>query len=234
VLVAPVAPAAAPAPRTDVSFLYAVTTRTPGAPAGAHVRMVYRGRDGAQPQAARRVEITYPKRYRFDHTQLPMCRAADAELQAQGRDACPKNTQIGVGEAEVVSPYSDQALTLDVSTFNAPRSDILLVTYPGTNEVAAVRREFDKGRRHWTDSPPSCVPPGTPPSCSPLGEVTVKRFEVWDPPPGYKVTKSTLIMPPKCPKSGTWFFRARFTFGDGSRLVRKSRAPCRRAPKPGR
>jgi hypothetical protein len=221
-------PATRPAPKTDVSFLYQTTTRTPGALSGGHARLVYRARDGGQPQAARRVTIIYPKGYEFDHARLPMCRATDDELVANGRDACPKNTQMGAGETEVLTPYSSETAQLDVSTFNAPTNDILLFTYPGTNRTATVRREHDHGRRHWTDSPPTCVPPGQPPDCSPLGEITVKRFEDWNSWSGHMATTSIMRMPRHCPKSGTWFFRARLTFGDGSRITRKSRAPCNR------
>jgi hypothetical protein len=208
--------------------VYQPTTRTPGALSGGHALLVYSGRDGAQPQDARRVEIVYPKGYGFDHTQLPACRATDEQLVSNARDACAKNTQIGVGETEVVTPYSSQTTQLDVTIFNAPASDILLLTYRGTNQTATVRREYDRGRLHWTDSTPTCVPPGRPPECSPLGEITVKRFEDWNSWPGHRLTRSILRMPRHCPKSGTWFFRARLTFGDGSRVTRKSRAPCDR------
>jgi hypothetical protein len=227
----PAAPAAAPRPQTDVSFRYDLTTKRPGAPSGAHVLTVYRRRGGGQPQAARRAEIFYPKGSSFDHTRLPMCRASDDELTSKGEDACPHDTLLGRGEVELVTPYSSEPVQFDETTINAPHTLILLITYPGTGQTAAVRREHDHGRRHWTDSPPACVPPGEPPSC-PLGEVTVGRFEVWDPPPGYRVTKSTLHLPRRCPKSRRWTFRVRLTFGDGSRVVRTSRPPCRPRKRP--
>ena len=216
--------------RFDVHFIYELTTQKPDTPSGGHVQTVYNdpGEANGKPKAARRVEIVYPEGSVYDHSQLPGCKATDAELNQRGRDACPKDTQIGEGEAELITGFGPPVdpVQLDVSVFNTPNSHILLMTFKGTNTTAAVRREYDKGRLHWTDNPPSCVPPGQPPGCEPFGEFGVKRFEVWDPPPGYVVTKSTSRTPPTCPAVGYWIFTARFVFADGSSVTRPSKAPC--------
>jgi hypothetical protein len=72
----------------------------------------------------------------------------------------------------------------------------------------------------------SCVPPGQPPSCAPFGEFAVTRFEVFAPPNGIPVKRSTLVLPPSCPRRRFWKFEMRFRFADGSRARRLSYAPC--------
>lgn len=224
------APAGA-SPWFNVSFLYEPTTRVPGAPSGAHVLIVYTdpGEADRKPKVARRVQIVYPKGTRIDTSALPQCRATDEELRERGRAACPPETQLGVGQAEVTSGTGPPQ-ELDEATYNAPGNFIEILTLAGTDQVAAVVREHVHGRVTTTDSPPSCVPPGQPPDCAPFGEFAVTRFEVFAPPRGFPVTRSTVTMPRKCPREGFWRFEARFRFADGSAERRYSYARCKRKP----
>lgn len=224
------APAAA-SPWFNVSFLYEPTTRVPGAPSGAHVLIAYSdlGDPNRKPKVARQVQIVYPKGTRLVTSALPECRATDEELTQRGRAACPPETQLGVGQAEVTSGMGSPQ-ELDEATYNAPGNFIQLLTLKGTDQIVAVLRERVHGRVITTDSPPSCVPPGQPPDCAPFGEFAVTRFEVFAPPPGIPVTRSTVTMPRTCPAGGFWRFEARFRFADGSTARRYSYARCKRKP----
>lgn len=213
----------------NVSFLYEPTTRVPGAPSGAHVLIVYSdpGEANRKPKVARRVQIVYPKGTRIDTSARPECHATDAELRKRGRAACPADTQLGVGQAEVTSGVGPPQ-EHDEATFNAPGNFVEVLTLAGTDQVVAVVREHLRGRVATTDTEPSCVPPGQPPGCAPFGEFAVTRFEVFAPPRGIPVTRSTLTMPRKCPRVGFWRFEMRFRFADGSRERRYSYARCKR------
>jgi hypothetical protein len=230
------APTAA-SPWFDVSFLYEPTSRTPGADSGAHVLVVYSdpGAPNQKPKVAREVRIVYPLGTRLDPSRRPRCHATDAQLRQQGRSACPANTQLGVGQVEVTSGVGPP-MELDEATFNEPGGFIEVITLKGTNVVVAVEHERVHGRMATTKPPPSCIPPGQPPSCAPFGEFAVTRFEVFAPPNGIPVTRSTLVLPPTCPRSGFWTFQMRFRFADGSRARRLSYAPCVRKARgrPGR
>src|SRR5919202_78302 len=220
------APATA-SPWFDVTFVYEPTSRTPGADSGAHVLIVYSdpGAPNQKPKVAREVTIVYPRGARLDTSRRPRCHATDAQLRQQGPSACPKNTQLGVGQVEVTSGMGPP-MELDEATFNAPGEFIEVITLKGTNVVVAVVREHVHGRTATTEPAPSCIPPGQPPSCAPFGEFAVTRFEVFAPPNGIKVTRSTLVLPPTCPRSGFWTFEMRFRFADGTRAHRFSYAPC--------
>lgn len=226
-----VAVAAAGSPFFDVTFVYEPTSRTPGADSGAHVLLVYSdpGAPNQKPKVARRVTIVYPKGTRLDTSRRPRCHATDAQLRQLGRAACPSDTQLGIGQVEVTSGLGTPPMELDEATFNAPGEFIEVITLKGTNVVVAVEREHVHGRTATTEPAPSCVPPGQPPSCAPFGEFAVTRFEVFAPPNGIKVTRSTLVLPPTCPRTGFWTFEMRFRFADGTRAHRFSYAPCNRA-----
>jgi hypothetical protein len=220
------APASA-SPWFDVSFLYEPTSRTPGADSGAHVLVVYSdpGAPNQKPKVAREVTIVYPRGTRLDPSRRPRCHATDAQLRQQGRAACPASTQLGIGQVEVTSGIGPP-MELDEATFNAPGEFIEVITLKGTNVVVAVVRERVHGRTATTKPPPSCIPPGQPPSCAPFGEFAVTRFEVFAPPNGIPVRRSTLVLPPTCPRSRFWTFEMRFRFADGTRARRFSYAPC--------
>ena len=218
---------ASASPWFDVSFLYEPTSRVPGTDSGAHVLVVYSdpGAPNQKPKIAREVTIVYPLGARLDPSRRPRCHASDAQLRQQGRAACPSNTQLGVGQVEVTSGIGPP-MELDEATFNAPGEFIEVITLKGTNVVVAVEREHVHGRTATTRPPPSCIPPGQPPTCAPFGEFAVTRFEVFAPPNGIPVRRSTLVLPPTCPRSRFWTFEMRFRFADGTRARRFSYAPC--------
>ena len=226
-----IATPASASPFFDVTFVYEPTSRTPGADSGAHVLIVYSDPGASKPKIARQVTIVYPKGTVLDTSRRPRCHATDAQLRQMGRAACPSNTQLGIGQVEATSGMGPP-IELDEATFNAPGEFIEVITLKGTNVVVAVEREHVQGRTAITKPAPSCIPPGQPPSCAPFGEFAVTRFEVFAPPNGIPVTRSTLVLPPTCPRSRFWTFEMRFRFKDGSRARRFSYAPCNRKRTP--
>src|SRR5919206_525686 len=97
---AAIAPASAAAaePTVRVEYRDAFTTQEPGAPSGrVFYDEFFDAKDpNAKPPALEHFHLQLPKGARFDTSAVPACGASDAELMAEGKDACKSpGAQVG-------------------------------------------------------------------------------------------------------------------------------------------
>lgn len=203
-------------PRQQVSDTF--TTQEPGAPTGRHFAVDFfdpANREG-KPHAIAKVELVLAEGARFDTAAVRRCAATDAQLMAQGPQACPQTTRVGRGEITVDTgfPEPGRLIVNDVSFFNA-RDELVIVFEPRGTGGRVVLRGQVAGRKLTIEVPPL---PGTPPDGG-----ANKRERVTFTASRYTTT------PPACPADGVWVNRVTYTYRDGVRQTAESRSPCRRA-----
>src|SRR3954451_16612369 len=89
--------ATAAEPTARVEYSDAFTTRAPGSPSGrVFFDEFFDARDAsAKPPAVQHVHLQLPQGARFDTSAVPACGATDAQLMAEGADACAPGSEVG-------------------------------------------------------------------------------------------------------------------------------------------
>ena len=200
---------------TGAELSLAFKSATPATPSGLDMDLRYlnpRNRE-EKPPTIRKLVIHLPAGTRIDPSAVPVCKASNEEIQARGRDACPKDTQIGTGKLDVWLGGPDDPRTTDLALFNGPDQIIEVLLFEGTNNTAALERLPVDGST--ISGEPVQVPPGAPPD---------RRFSasriVWDIP----ATGRYLVTPPTC--EGRWTTVGDFEFADGSSARAESTQAC--------
>lgn len=219
---APVSAAAAePTARVEYGDMF--TTRTPGAPSGRlFFDEFFDARDaGAKPPAVQHFHFELPKGARFDTTAVPACGATDAQLMAQGADACTPGSQVGteVFSFDTGADGPNRLVTSDITFLNDPGQLIILTQERETGSRVVVRATLGRDTEDFDISPL----PGTPPEGG-----ADKREDGTYPVSTGPEGRSWLTTPPTCPASGKWTFRAVYTFRNGEKVVKTSDSPCDR------
>ncbi len=204
----------------DMTF----STVHPGSPAGFAYSASFRdpANPNGTPPPLRRLVITSPHGAVIDTSALPRCTATDAQLKQQGESACPANTRIGAGTADV-KPVLFPAQHYTTTIFNGDRQQVeLLRASPPTPSV--VVRGYIRGDD--LDSPlPTCISGGSPPDGCPSDQASLLRNQLVIPKRGgYFTTPST------CPSSRAWRSRVKLYYGDGVLETVTTTQPCEPAP----
>jgi hypothetical protein len=177
-----------------------------------------------KPPAVRRVVTVLP-RFAHYNTSIPKsCTASDAELMAQGAQACPKNSALGGGVVTVDTgvPGPERIVTADVRFFNnAKDSDgefIYLNTVRGSGARTVIRADV----RHRKTITHAGMLPGTPPDGGAIDTVdlTVKAV--------HTSAGNYITTPRRCPARGYWRTRVHFTYADGVTQTVPDRTRCQR------
>src|SRR3712207_690934 len=87
--------------RAELSIPFKATT--PATETGLDMDLRYlnpRNRD-EKPPVIQKLALQLPPGTRLDPSALPVCNASDQQIQAQGRNACPRDTQVGTGKLDV-------------------------------------------------------------------------------------------------------------------------------------
>lgn len=182
-----------------------------------------------KPHTVSRIVIHYPKGTRFDSKAAPQCHASDAELQAQGPDACPRESKVGGGRAVSDTggsgPFPPRYTTSKITQFNGDGEVIGVGVNQDIPAIKTVTHTTFKGSTASTNFP-TFPGMGPPDDYTPLKSLTV------DFPPRKTGAHATVRTPSRCPRSPRWKIVTAFTYVDGvtQRLV--SHSACRPRPKP--
>jgi hypothetical protein len=198
-----------------------LTAQRTAGPTGTRTAIDYfdPGDRGGKPPAVRKVELRLPRGTRIDTSVSVRCKASDAELMAQGADACPKRSSVGGGflrlDTGVPGPgrYQDG----DVKLLNND-SELIFLSTTRDGGAHVVTRAKVRGRTIVTGVP---VLPGAPPDGAALDKARthLERITV----DGHAYIRT----PAHCPPRGHWTVRHRFTYDDGVIQVVRSPTPCR-------
>jgi hypothetical protein len=228
IAVALTSPAAASADSTRaVDFDFAFSSKATGSNTGARLRILYKDPSDpdAKPPPLRELRLEAPAGTRFDGGAVPACHASDAELRAEGRDACAEASRVGGGSATVVTGFGPPAdpFPTDATLFNSGDGIIELFTQRGSNRTLGIDRTKFVGQSTLEAHPP--VTPGGPPD----GETSVREVRfTYD-------TGPLITTPRNCPRSGRWASRLIYRTSDGHSYSAGSVSPCAgggRKPKP--
>jgi len=178
---------------------------------------------GAKPPAVRKVEVIQPRGARIDTSVPPRCHASDAELMAQGADACTEASVVGRGYLRLDTGFSGPGrfVEADITLLNEVDQLIFLSTIRGSGARVVTRAEVS-GRTVTTEVP---MLPGAPPDGAALDVARTKLASI-------SVERgprrgSYIRTPSRCPRRGYWLVHHRFTYADGVTQTMASRTPCR-------
>lgn len=202
--------------RAELSIAFKATT--PATQSGLDMDLRYldpENRD-EKPPTITKLAIHLPPGTRIDPSAVPVCEATNEELQARGRDACPKESQVGTGKLDVYLGGPGDPQRTDLALFNGPGQIIEVLLFEGTNNTAALERLPIDGSTIRGE--PVQVPPGAPED---------RRFSasriVWDIPANGRY----LVTPPAC--AGPWTTIGEFEFADGGSTRVQSTQACSNA-----
>jgi hypothetical protein len=160
-----------------------------------------------QPNAAREVDITFPKGTKIDQKAAPFCKNLDESAD----QPCPKNTKIGSGSAEVRLKFTGTApIPASVTAYNRKGGLFLYVVPSVQGQAPVVLKPVFKKLTLVTKIAPLCVLN----DCATNGEAVLTSFKLNTNaiPKKAKKGKRTYITTPKtCPKAG-WKFTGTFKY----------------------
>ena len=223
VIVAAAAVAAPPASAgVRVDYKQMFTTPVPGRSTGTDTRLLYKNPNDpkAKPIPVRQEVFTFPAGTTYDESVVPDCTASDAEILLLGRSACPPESRLGGSEGDTgMTGFPGPDTAIDVDGWDQGGT---LVLFGRSHDlgIGAVTRAVRKGQTVTVEVPRT---PGGPPD----GETALRRIHhVF--PARSAGRRAFMRTPRKCPRSGKWTFRARFTFADGAVERDVYRMRCRR------
>ena len=205
------------------TFELELSTRAPGAPTGLNFLLQYRDPEDPEgkPPALTGAAFTLPRGMTIDDGAVPQCLASDAEIRAQGRDACPAESKVGEGTLTAMTGFPGaDPVTADTAAYNAPGEIVEVVFFEGTNTVAGIDRLTIEGDRLVAHPPAT---PGGPPD----GRTTIREIRLDIPARVGEGGRPYVTAPPDC-RRGRWRARATYEFADGGATTLASTSPCRR------
>jgi hypothetical protein len=162
----------------------------------------------ARPPYIRDLFMDLPAGTRIDEAAVPVCNATDADIKAQGINACARETLMAKGTL-VARPgtFAMDPFVGDVYFFHAPGHWLEMVTARGSPSVIGYDKFYIEGSR--LRAAPASTPGGFPDGETAIREVTfTMAARVAD-------GRSFFTTPPSCPADGSWVTRSQFTFQDG-------------------
>lgn len=201
----------------DLSF----TTTRPGAPAGVSYAFTIHAPPGGEPPALRRLIVTPPAGAIVDTSVPGVCTATDEQLRTQGDTACPRDSIVGDGSAElVITGFGNQKFSQ--TGFNADRQQFQTVKQ-GDRVMGIVRGFLTEDGLDARI--PTCVTGGQPPEGCPDDQARLLRSE-FAVPPYVAGGRSYFTTPPECPPSGRWRSTVTLSYADGVTERVHPEQPC--------
>jgi hypothetical protein len=216
------APSASAGLRVDYKQMF--TTSIPGTATGSDTRLLYKNPNDpkTKPIPVRQEQFTFPAGTTYDESVVPDCTASDEAIRVFGKSACPAASWIGGGDGDTTmagfSPDGEDPLDMDAW------DDAGVVVVFGRSHqfpaIGGVARGHRKGQVITFNLPSG---PGGPPD----GESALRRIHhVF--PARSAGRRAFMRTPRKCPRSGHWTFRGKFTFADGAVERHVYRMRCKR------
>ena len=207
--------------RQDATYRF--TETAPGNGTGERFKFDYvnpEDPDG-KPPAVEKVVTKLPKQAAYDASVPGSCAATDAELMAQGAEACPASSLIGGGVVTVDTgvPGPERIVTADVVFVNNahdPDGEFIYVNTIRDTEARTVIRADVTRRKTITEAG---MLPGTPPDGGAIDTVDL-RVDLISQRDGDYITT-----PPRC-RNGHWVTRVRFFYPDDVSQVERTKTPC--------
>jgi hypothetical protein len=208
----------------------ALTTTHPGTSTGIVASEVFNARyTNGDLKPIRHSLIALPEGTTFDTLATDTCTASPADFQSKGMSACPASTQIGTGQATVVTsgtPVELGPFPLDATIFARTDGSIMVFSEHGVYVTSQLIHQ--DGRFQTTDTAPSCIVPSEAPGCE-HGQIVPRSLSLTIPARSRVIdgVRHTMITtPPTCPPSGSWEFSDKHTFADGSVDLFVNHPPC--------
>lgn len=174
----------------------------------------------AKPHAVQKVVIALAPGTTIDTSVPALCTASNAELTANGPDACPAASRVGGGELELDTGAAGPAriLPFDVTMLNNEGELILLLESKSEPRTRVVARGVVDGGTITTDVSPV---PGGPPD----GFTAIKRVRLVLEPRTAE-GRSYVATPASCPAERAWTSTVTFTYRDGVSQKVDASSPC--------
>ena len=215
---------AAPGPTDRQASSYLLTEQRPSRGTSELFVFDYVNPDDpdAKPPAVRKVTTILPRGAYYDTAAPALCTASDAELTAEGGDACPAESAIGGGviTVDTGAPGPERYVTADVEFFNNTDEFIYVNTVRGTGARTVIRAAVERDRTITNAD----MLPGTPPDGGAIDTVDIRVENVSSGKRDYITT------PPVCRgRKGDrhWTARVQFTYADGVTQTVPTKTPCR-------
>jgi hypothetical protein len=126
-------------------FEFSYTSKKPGTRTGFKYRVKLKQQGDEQPPTVRELKLTFAKGTKIDTGAVPACAATQDELNQQGNAACPKDSRVAGGEADVYIG-SATPLTLTAAVFNTDEGIVAILTDANGNVVRTLSGKVTGGR----------------------------------------------------------------------------------------
>ena len=207
------------------------------APTGATVKIRYRdpANGGAgKPPAVQRIVTSLAPGTLVDTTVPARCAASDAELMAEGTDACPPQSVVGMGTVRLDTGLQGGQRFLDnhLALVNNAGELIMITTVRGSSPpTRAVVRGKIMGNKIVAEIPP--IPGGPPDFFTAIRDVDFTVARIFDRVQGEN--RAYLSTPAECPVTRRFANAFSFTYRDGVTQNVASPSTCtppdRKAPR---
>ncbi len=219
---APTAQAQAEGSRQSASLSF--DRQRPGVPSGLSFDIDYVNPEDtdAKPPPVRTI-MAVPATGAQINTSVPeRCTATDAALVLSGAEACPAESQVGIGYIRIDTGFSGSSrfIETDLVLFNQADQLTFLFTVRGS-ETRIVSHCPIEGRQITCSAPPL---PGTPPDGGAVDVVHERIFEVTKTVGGAE--RGYITTPGECPRDRAWVNEASFVYADGAAQTVETRSPC--------
>jgi hypothetical protein len=191
----------------------------------------YTGGEFGVPSPVRRAVLRFPAGLALDIPSLRSCSAA--HLEARGVRGCPKQSEIGTGQALVEANLGAQIITENV-TLRAflgplrnlqPTFEILGQGYTPIGEQIPLTATTLPDRPPYGEKLVMSIPPIPTLPSEPDASIASFSLTIGASKQPRKHDANTVLVPRRCPAGG-FPFAAQFTYADGSTGATVAKVPC--------
>ncbi len=205
-----------------LQFKFSFGSRTTGVPSTGHVDVVFPTDAQGSPKQLAGLDFQFPQGTAIDRSVAPACIASDDQINANGVDACPADTQVGWGTSHAHTGFGAPVdpFPSDAHTFNTPTGTVNIFTPTGLRNptVYRTRQRYDGlWVRDSFPAPPAGFPPPDGKSLPLDAQFTLDRRAAG---------RSWLTTPPTCPTQGAWTANVIITYTSGSHDTASTTTPC--------
>jgi hypothetical protein len=126
-------------------FDFTYTSKRPNARTGFRYRVKLRQQGDQQPPTVRELRLVFHPGTRIDLRAIPACDATDEQISQQRVAACPDDSRVATGEADV---YVGTATPLELvaTVFNTDRGVVAILADSNGNVIRTLRGTLARGR----------------------------------------------------------------------------------------